>query len=70
MKTITIANGHRVEYAVMQEDNMEVTAAKVDEENVANFGAGVSLGVLGDINDLQVRDIIIAKLYPIPLPPV
>lgn len=65
MKTITIKIADKVVYAVMQEDSMEVTVAKVDPENVADFSTGISLGVLGDINELPVQQIIISKLAPV-----
>lgn len=43
---------------------MEVTVTRVSKDHVADFSKATSLGVLGDIDDSDIRDAIIAKLYP------
>lgn len=63
MKTITISQGSGVDYVAMQDTNMEVIVTKVSEEHVADFSTATSLGVLGDIDDSDVQDAILAKLY-------
>ncbi|RZM21688.1 MAG: hypothetical protein EOO88_31985 [Pedobacter sp.] len=64
MKTITISQGTGIDYVAMQDATMEVFVAKVNEENVAEFGKGLSLGVLGDIDNSDVRNLILTKMYP------
>ncbi|GAB3962198.1 hypothetical protein GCM10028805_62750 [Spirosoma harenae] len=46
MKTILIYKDQHVEYVVMQEPDMVVKAAKVDNGLVADFGMGTSGGVI------------------------